>query len=225
MTSLVEQGYITQEWIDFAPEAFQYFYDHIGKELASKEETIYPEPTKIFRAFKECPPDKLKVVILGQDPYFDGSATGLAFDNNALAVKKVSPSLRKILQEIKDDIGKDPIESFNQPSCLSHLPEQGVLLWNTALTVEHGKPASHVDIWAPFTDLIIQAVNRKQNVVWILWGAYAKSYGGRVADTHQVIEGTHPAARPNAPVPFAGGKYFSRCNELLKSMNHASINW
>lgn len=232
MKILVDKGYITQEWVDFAPEAFQYFYDQIGVQLAGNPNTVFPETANIFRAFKECPPDQLKVVILGQDPYFDGSATGLAFDNNYAKKGGASPSLKKIMKEIASDIyqtdlhGYSELKSnFNKTSVLEHLPKQGVLLWNTALTVEQNKPLSHVELWAPFTDLIIKAINRKPNIVWILWGAYAKSYSSRVGDTHKVIEGTHPAARPNVAIKFEGGKYFSRCNELLTAMSHAPINW
>lgn len=221
MDKLVELGYITQEWADHAPEAFGYFYENIGPSLVSTNETVYPDSNVIFRAFKECSPADLKVVILGQDPYFDGSATGLAFDNRFDKKGKLSPSLNKILQEIQTDVGVSNYDPTGE-SWLEHLPSQGVLLLNTALTVEHRKPTSHAEMWAPFTDLIIESINKLDNVVWILWGAYAKAYESKVTNsTHKVITGTHPAARPSAPVPFSGGKYFSRANSHLSN----TINW
>lgn len=111
-------------------------------------------------------------------------------------------------------------------SFLGHLPPQGVLLLNTALTVELNKPGSHIDLWKPFTEEIIKYLNKQDNIVWILWGNYAKGFKDKITNTtHHIIEGTHPAARPNASIPFEGGKYFSRCNEFLQSVNLPPITW
>lgn len=229
LTKLVESELITKEWAEACPEAFQYFYDKIGPFLKDKE--YYPESGKIFRALNECSPEALKVVILGQDPYHDGSATGLCFDN-VRGTRKISPSLRKILQELVDDIGcrsigpvRDDMFDVQGDGWLRHLPVQGVLLLNTALTVEEHKAGSHTKLWEPFTNQLIKDLNTKDDIVWILWGNHAKAYKELVTNkTHYIIEGGHPSPL-NTSVPFAGGKYFSECNSFLKTVNKSPIQW
>lgn len=223
LTKLVESELITKEWAETCPEAFQYFYDKIGPIL--KESTYYPESGKIFRAFSECPPKDLKVVILGQDPYHDGSATGLAFDN-LYNQEKISPSLLNIIKEIREDVPQEMyLDVENQKSHLQHLPEQGVLLLNTALTVEPRKAGSHAGLWKVFTEQIIKDISKYDNIVWILWGNHAKSYKAQIVNnTHYIIEGGHPSPL-NTSVSFAGGKYFSRCNNVLNLKGLKSIRW
>lgn len=213
--ALVKEKYLTQEWADFT-SAFSLITDPL---LFSN---TYPNNKVVFRALNECPPDKLKVVILGQDPYHDGSATGLAFDNRIH--QKLSPSLRNILKEIGEDVG---VYDGGQPSesYLDDLPYQGVLLLNTALTVEKGKAGSHTEQWKPFTTQLLTDIQKLDNIVWILWGNHAKSFKDLITNTtHYIIEGGHPSPL-NRSVPFAGGKYFSRCNEFLKSTNQSPIKW
>lgn len=214
--ALVKQNYLTQEWADFT-SAFSLITDPL---LFSN---TYPDNKVVFRALNECPPDKLKVVILGQDPYHDGSATGLAFDNKA-DQKRLSPSLKTILQELSSDEGV-PNATRGENSWLDYLPVQGVLLLNTALTVEKGKAGSHTEQWKPFTTQLLTDIQKLDNIVWILWGNHAKSFKPLITNTtHYIIEGGHPSPL-NRSVPFAGGKYFSRCNEFLKSTNQSPIKW
>lgn len=211
---------LNKDWEEFSL-AFKYFKQTILPEI--KKAPFYPEPIRIFRAFNECELSKLKVIILGQDPYFDGSATGLCFENY-IQQKKMSPSLRNILTEIKNDVGESSWDG--QEGALSHLPEQGVLLINTALTVEHNNAGSHTKLWKPFTETIIKDLQTKDNLVWILWGNHAKSFKPLVTNnTHLILEGTHPMPLAANRGGFFGGKYFTKTNEFLKSKNLKEIQW
>lgn len=173
-----------------------------------------------MRAFRECPWDELKLVILGQDPYHDGSATGLCFDN--LKGGKISPSLRNILKKIENETGsRRPY--LNSRSYLEHLPPQGVLLLNTALTVRKAKANSHSHLWEDFTNKVIENLNSKDNLVWILWGNPAKKYKTLINENHYIIEGAHPS--PLARGKFFLSDYFNTANNYLDSKNLGKINW
>ena len=177
------------------------------------EYTVYPEKGRTFKAFKMCPLKSLKVVILGQDPYHDGSATGLAFANNG---GRVSPSLRNIIQTVKNDFG----DVYVNPN-LESWAKQGVLLLNTALTVEKGKAGSHIDLWMPFTrDLITSLSIYKPGLVWVLWGKKAQDYEKHIMypNGHTILRAPHPAAEA-----YSGGKagfftcgHFKKINEKLE---------
>lgn len=158
-------------------------------------------------------------------PYHDGSATGLAFDNDRS--RKSSPSLQNILKEMDDDLGE--IMGWQgremSPSHLGHLPQQGVLLLNTALTVKRGEPGSHAELWKPFTNQLITDMQAKDNIVWILWGNHAKSFKPLITNaTHYIIEGGHPSPL-NRKQDFKGGEYFSKANKFLTSTNQTKIQW
>lgn len=196
-------------------EFFKYYEDNIKDKLGNIE--YYPKESDIFKAFNNDP----KVIIIGQDPYHDGSATGLAFDS--YYHKKIPPSLKNIMDEVMEDIGFMEIKE-NADSVLEHWNDQGVMLINTALTVEKSKAGSHTKLWAPFTTKVIEYFNTKDNIVWILWGNHAKSFKKYITNTtHSVIEGYHPS--PLAGNKFKNGKYFSKCNDILKSKNLATIKW
>lgn len=222
---LIERKYLKEDWANFCPAAFNKVHDILNAIIYAGKKS-YPEDINIFRAFNGCPVENLKVVILGQDPYHDGSATGLCFDNHA-SQQKISPSLKTIIKEIESDIKEDKtcrIRGDN--SFLDHLPQQGVLLLNTALTVQAGKAGSHTKLWEEFTEQLIQEINSsKENIVWILWGNHAKGFKKYITNTsHYIIEGGHPSPL-NTTVPFAGGKYFSECNSFLKTVNKTPIQW
>lgn len=209
---LVSKGLLDSSWAELPA------FDAVDNILRlTLVENVYPSADKIFRAFNECPLDKLQVVILGQDPYHDGSATGLAFDNY-IQQKKTSPSLQNILKELK----KDTDYAWDgQESALGHLPEQGVLLLNTALTVEKGKAGSHTTHWKPFTEQLIKDLQAKDNLVWILWGNHAKSYKKFITNkTQHILEGGHPSPL-NTKGDFENGNYFSKANSLISN----PINW
>jgi uracil-DNA glycosylase len=205
----------------------------INKEILPKE-PYYPEAADIFRVFA-MPLDKIKVVILGQDPYSRGEANGFAF-----AVKesvKVPPSLEVIREEIiRSKVERDTsvnIES-DQWKTLKHWRQQGVFLLNTALTVKRKEPGSHTGIWEWFTREVIRTIADKVGPVWLLWGARAQSFELFIAtcnnhNNNVIIKGYHPAAqtRPENKdkYPFVGNNHFTLCNKALKERNQTIVNW
>lgn len=228
--NLIRLGYITEDWTLKAKTAFEMFASTLLPKLSTSAE-FYPEAENIFRAYKECSYDDTKVVLLAQDPYHDGSATGLCFDNIIQEKIKISPSLRNIQTELREDIG-EIIEWENSgygdkmpESYLGYLPQQGVLMINTALTVEAGKAGSHAQLWEPFTNEIIKSLNEKDNIVWILLGNYAKKYKSLITNkTHRFVEAVHPSPL-SAHRGFFGSKIFSRTNQALTEMGLTNINW
>jgi len=189
-----------------------------------KTTDFFPEGRFIFRAFNECSYEDTKVVLIGQDPYHDGSATGLCFDN-IFDRKKTSPSLLNILKELHSDVGPVPEDINNKTSDLEHLPSQGVLMLNTALSVEEGKAGSHTALWKPFMDEVFQCLNQKDNIVWIMLGNHAKSYKSIITNpTHRFIEAVHPSPL-SASRGFFGSKIFSRTNQALEELGLSPINW
>ena len=189
---------------------------------------IYPAQDKIFRAFKECPLDKVKVVILGQDPYHDGSANGLCFDNTVGG--RISPSLRNILNKMNKTTTIRSDEEL-EGSYFAHLPAQGVLMLNTALTVERHKPGTHTKIWKPFTEAVVKTLNEVDDIIWILWGGHALSYKDLITnDTHDFVISSHPSPfsvnRPlRSYLSFEESKPFERVNEILYEKNKTQIRW
>lgn len=227
MNKLVELGYTTEKVYNQYKDCFDLFLKDIAPKLATEQ--FYPDDEKIFRALNECKDPK--VVILAQDPYFDGSSIGLAFDNK-LESRKVSPSLRNILKEMLSDIGDDSYEEIAEArsevydSYLGHLPDQGVLLVNTALTVRPNEAGSHTELWKPFTVKLIETLSKQDNIVWILWGNHAKSYKKFITnETHHVIEGTHPMPLAANRGGFFGEKFFSKTNDYLKEVGKTPIQW
>lgn len=223
------KGFVGESWIWPLGKAFDYFKDKIVPFLEAEikkpaqykncpvsKKQLYPSTHNIFRALKEVPFDSVRVVIIGQDPYHNpDSATGLAFDNPK--GQKPSPSLRNILSEIESDTGTPSLALSNATSYLEHLPSQGVLLLNAALSVERENPGSHGELWAPFTSELIDQINtRLSNVVWVLWGEKAKKFKRFITNpTHKVIEGVHPSPF-SARNGFFGGKFFTKINSQLK---------
>ena len=182
----------------------------------------YPKDSDIFKALKLTPFDKIKVVILGQDPYHgDNQANGLAFSVHKDI--KIPPSLRNIYKELNSDLGID----ITNHGDLTKWALQGVLLLNSILTVEPYKPASHRGIgWEEYTNKIIKKINDdKENIVFILWGNYAQEKGRYIdKKKHLVIKSTHPSPF-SARNGFFGSKPFSRCNTYLKENGIKEIDW
>lgn len=187
---------------------------------------IFPKASEWFRALDLTPPDKVRVVILGQDPYHGvGQAHGLCF--SVQPGVKPPPSLVNIYKELKSDLGiTPPAHGF-----LEHWAKQGVLLLNSVLTVEMGKAASHQGRgWEKFTDAIIAAINaRKEPVVFLLWGNYAQKKAAFVdsidkGGPHLVLKSAHPSPL-SAHNGFLGCKHFSQTNAFLESHGLAPIDW
>lgn len=184
-------------------------------------EVIFPPGGQIFKAFELCPLDKVKVVILGQDPYHGyGQAMGLSF--SVPQGVEAPPSLKNIFKEIESDLG---IRMSGSPD-LRPWAEQGVLLLNSVLTVRAGQPASHSRIgWQTFTDAVIKTISdRCEGVVFLLWGNYARSKAVLVDKSrHHVLEAPHPS--PLARGAFFGCRHFSATNEILAAEGKSPINW
>ena len=183
---------------------------------------IFPPPKNIFRAFELCPFEKTKVVILGQDPYHGaGQANGLSFSVNEGV--SLPPSLQNIFKEIESDINLTPERNGN----LDRWARQGVLLLNAVLTVEMAKPTSHQNMgWEIFTDAVIKKLSdEKENLVFILWGNYAKEKGKVInRNKHLILESPHPSPF-SAHSGFFGSKPFSKTNKYLKEKNIKEIDW
>lgn len=184
-------------------------------------EVIFPPGGQIFKAFELCPLDKVKVVILGQDPYHGyGQAMGLSF--SVPQGVEAPPSLKNIFKEIESDLG---IRMSGSPD-LRPWAEQGVLLLNSVLTVRAGQPASHSRIgWQTFTDAVIKTISdRCEGVVFLLWGNYARSKAVLVDKSrHHVLEAPHPS--PLARGAFFGCRHFSATNEILAAEGESPIDW
>lgn len=187
------------------------------------EQKVYPDMQNVFAAFELCQFEDIKVVLLGQDPYHkEGQATGLSF--SVPSNIKIPPSLRNIFKEIESDVGKSIVHTDGD---LSRWAKQGVLLLNATLTVRAGAPGSHQGHgWEDFTDAVVQSVNdNRHNVVFILWGNYARAKGARIDRTkHLVIESPHPSPF-SARAGFFGSKPFSKTNEYLRANMKKEIDW
>lgn len=206
---------------EFSKPYFEQAALHVKTEK-SQGKTIYPPGSLIFNAFNTTPFDKVKVVILGQDPYHGpGQAHGLCFSvQNGV---QPPPSLINIFKELQDDIGIDPPAHGN----LTHWAQQGVFLLNASLTVRAGEPMSHSKIgWAQFTDTVIKTIsNKKEHVVFLLWGKFAQEKKILIDETkHLILKAAHPSPL-SANNGFLGCKHFSRTNEYLVKNGIDPIDW
>lgn len=187
-----------------------------------KSATIYPPGKEIFRAFDCCDFGNVKIVIIGQDPYHGpGQANGLCF--SVRDGVRMPPSLVNIFKEIRNDLGKE----IPQSGDLGRWADQGVLLLNATLTVRASSPGSHQNKgWELFTDAVIRKISEeKENVVFLLWGAYAQKKGEIIdRSKHLVLMSAHPSPF-SADRGFFGCKHFSKANQYLKSKGLAEINW
>ena len=194
---------------------------HFLHEEKAEGEVIYPPGSRIFRAFELTPVDKVKVVILGQDPYHGyGQAMGLSF--SVPEGVPAPPSLKNIFKEIESDLG---IRMSGSPD-LEPWARQGVLLLNSVLTVRSGSPASHSGIgWQEFTDAVIKYISDHcEGVVFLLWGSFARSKKDLIdTSRHYVLEAAHPS--PLARGAFFGCRHFSQTNQILLKEGKTAIDW
>ncbi len=216
---------IAEDWKALLADEFEqpYFAELVGfvrEEYSSRQ--IFPRGTNIFRAFDKCPFDKLKVVIIGQDPYHgEGQANGLCFSVNDGV--QFPPSLRNIFQEVESDTGTPIPTSGN----LDRWAEQGVLLLNSVLTVRAHEAASHAGRgWERFTDAVVREIAaRREGVVYMLWGSYAQRKGA-IADPARncILKAVHPSPL-SAYRGFFGCRHFSRANDYLVAHGKDPIVW
>lgn len=216
---------IAEDWKALLADEFEqtYFAELVGfvrEEYGSRQ--IFPRGTNIFRAFDKCPFDKLKVVIIGQDPYHgEGQANGLCFSVNDGV--QFPPSLRNIFQEVESDTGAPVPTSGN----LDRWAEQGVLLLNSVLTVRAHEAASHAGRgWERFTDAVVREIAaRREGVVYMLWGSYAQRKGA-IADPARncILKAVHPSPL-SAYRGFFGCRHFSQANNYLVTHGKEPIVW
>ncbi len=205
---------------EFDKPYFNQLIDFVKQEYQSQ--TVFPPGKEIFHAFDCADFDTVKVVILGQDPYHGpGQANGLCFSVREGVV--LPPSLKNIFKEIQSDLGKP----FPKSGDLQRWADQGVLLLNATLTVRASSPGSHQNKgWEQFTDAVIKEISdKKNNVVFLLWGAYAQKKGEIIdRSRHLVLMSAHPSPF-SADRGFFGNKHFSKTNDYLKSKGLKEIEW
>lgn len=229
-TKITYQKLMGQSWANELYSGWELQHTEKYHEQLHKEK-ICPRPANIFRALKEVPINKVRVVILAQDPYYtikNGvyAATGLAFDNPIELPP--SPSLANIFKEMGRQIPEravGDVTSGYQDSYLEHLPSQGVLLLNVALTTKLGTAGAHFHIWKPLTTRIVELVNQENRpIVWLLWGNHAQGYEKYITnEKHLILKSSHPSplGYNKTDNPFKGCDHFNKANEFLKN----KIQW
>jgi uracil-DNA glycosylase len=197
---------------------FKKIKDHLISDNAEGK-IVLPEPKNFFRAFDLCELNKVKVVIIGQDPYHTpGVPNGLAFSVNKN--QKLPPSLINIFRELESDLGIQ-----NYIGDLSAWSKQGVLLLNTCLSVCAGLPASHSNIgWENFTNAAIEEIQKKKNIIFLLWGKHAQQKKAFIQEDNFILEAAHPSPL-SANNGFFGCNHFSKTNNLLTSLGSDPIDW
>ena len=212
-------------WFKLLAEEFEKSYmkdlSFFLKSEVEDGKKIYPKGNEMFCSLNLTPYEKVKVVIIGQDPYHGpGQAHGLSF--SVREGVKTPPSLHNIFLELKEDLNI----SIPQNGSLFSWAKQGVLLLNSILSVESGKPGSHsLKGWETFTDKIISLLNNKDNIVFMLWGNYAAQKGRTIDPSrHLVLKSPHPSPL-SSHKGFFGNKHFSKCNKFLETKGIKPIEW
>jgi len=206
---------------EFEKPYFKQLVDFVKHEYNSGQ--CYPPKNQIFAAFDQCPFDKVKIVLIGQDPYHGAKqAHGLCFSvNDGVAFP---PSLRNIFEEIRQDLGKPVPPTGN----LAHWAGQGVLLLNATLSVREGFAGSHQGKgWEIFTDAVIRTVSdHKDHVVFLLWGGYARKKASLIdSRKHLILESGHPSPLSANKGHWFGNRHFSRANQWLAANGEPEIDW
>ena len=216
---------LEKEWLELLNQEFHKEYMRRLRSVlvgcANQKISICPHPKNIFRALNLTPPSKVKVIIIGQDPYHGyAQANGLAFSVDDGV--RLPPSLQNIFKELSDDLGHPIPKNGN----LEKWSDQGVLLLNSSLTVELNKPNSHKDIgWEIFTDQIIKKISDISGKVVILWGSYAQKKEALInSEKNLVLKSPHPSPL-SAYRGFFGCKHFSKANAYLKQQKITTIDW
>ena len=216
----IEAGWKAKLSGEFEKEYFKTLTEFVREEYRTTE--VFPPGNKIFNAFDLCPFDRVRVVIIGQDPYHNhGQAHGLCF--SVTDGTEFPPSLVNIFRELNRDLGVPVPKSGN----LERWARQGVLLLNAILTVRAHQALSHQNRgWERFTDAAISLINRdRENLVFMLWGAYAQHKGASIDPSrHLVLKTVHPSPL-SAHRGFFGCPHFSKCNEWLRARGLEPIEW
>lgn len=217
----IEQSWKERLQTEFEKPYFEQLTAAVRREYATY--VCYPPARLVFNAFNLCPFDKVKVVIIGQDPYHEpGQAHGLSF--SVMDGIAFPPSLQNILKEVRDDVGADIPMTGN----LSRWAEQGVLLLNATLTVRAHQANSHASLgWQTFTDAAIRALaSEREHIVYMLWGGFARGKAPMIDKTRNlVLESVHPSPLSANRGGWFGQHQFSRCNEYLIANGLEPIEW
>ena len=219
MNVKIEESWKNALSSEFEKDYFKNLTDFVRSEYLAMP--VYPAPANIFNAFDLCPIDKVKVVIIGQDPYHEpGQAHGLCFSVESGTA--LPPSLQNIYKEIENDIGRKSITNGE----LTKWAEQGVLLLNSVLSVRAHTAASHAGRgWEQFTDSVIKNLANRSGIVYMLWGSYAQKKAELVNPTENLIlKSVHPSPL-SAHRGFFGNHHFTRANEYLKNHGKTPIEW
>eukprot|EP00035_Acanthoeca_spectabilis_P018065 m.382334 g.382334 ORF g.382334 m.382334 type:complete len:255 (-) comp16718_c0_seq66:580-1344(-) len=229
-TGIPYGGLIAPSWAEVLKPEFEKPYWHNLMDFLRQEkkrnQTVYPPADRVYSWSDACPLEDVKVVIVGQDPYHGGQAHGLSF--SVRREVSLPPTLRNMYRELSTDVpGFVPPEH----GCLQSWSDQGVLLLNSVLTVRAKAANSHKNRgWEEFTDAVIRAVDQHcPNVVFMLWGNYAKTKGAKINKQnrqHLILSGKHPSPLENpAKNGFFGCKHFSKANEFLVENGRQPIDW
>ncbi len=226
MATDIDPGWQTQLEPAFASDNMQALRSYL-RSRKDRRAVIYPHSSNWFRAFQLTPFDKVRVVIIGQDPYHGpGQAHGLSFSVREGVAPP--PSLQNIFREIDDDInGGAAMLSAQRNGCLEAWAEQGVFLLNSVLTVERGEAHSHRGRgWEEFTDTVIRILDReREHLVFLLWGGDARKKAAMIdRSKHLVLESAHPSPL-SAHRGFLGSRHFSKTNAWLEQHGEAPIDW
>lgn len=215
----LEDLFPVEEWNDFyhlVKTKFMLMSDQLNYEIKNGI-NIYPQKENIFRIFKKITPNKIKVVILGQDPYHNGNAVGFAFSvENA----KINPSVKNIYKELE----KEGFYLPNKNGDLSHWVDQGVFLLNTALTVRESQAESHLNLWNEFTNILIKYLDELPGkFIFVLWGNNAQKYSNLITN-HKILKSSHPSPF-SCDRGFFGNDHFKLINKHLLENNMGEIKW
>lgn len=221
----MNQHIIRNDWAPLLKPEFEKDYYQKLRQFLKEEyttRTVYPDMFDLFNALNYTPYEKVKVVILGQDPYHGpGQAHGLSF--SVMPGVRQPPSLQNVFKELHDDLGC----AIPSHGCLIEWARQGVLLLNTVLSVRRGSPNSHKGMgWEQFTDAIIRDLNdREKPIVFILWGRNAQAKEALITHPHHfIIKSPHPSPF-SAHSGFFGSHPFSRTNQFLESVGETPVHW
>lgn len=221
----LHEGWKQPLWAELQADYMRQLQDFLAAEKAAGK-NIFPPAARRFRALNLCPPDKTRVILLGQDPYHGpGQADGLCF--SVPDDMRPPPSLKNIYKELQADLGIAPAAHGN----LEYWAQQGVLMLNSVLSVEEGQAASHQGRgWERFTNAIIAHLAQQERpLIFLLWGGYAQKKAGFIrgqedGGPHYLLKSAHPSPLA-AYRGFFGSRHFSRCNDILRKLGQPPIDW
>lgn len=220
----IYKDYFGNQWYEQLKDILHSdYFENLKSYLHEEKDTkdFLPKDMRLtFRAFRETPYNNVKVVIIGQDIYHDGSFDGFAFSNGTKNPKNISPSLRNIIKEVRRTYPES-----NTTHDLSHWARQGVFLINAGLTVIRKEPKSHISQWNPFIQEVMEKLNQKGNIVYMLWGRFAHNFNQYINQKENfVLYAGHPSPL-NRSNPFIGSDHFIKANNCLKTIGEKEIVW